>query len=71
MFSIASTQDLVAPTNIASRSTTLVVRIPPLSFVVHGEKSKKFNKRWQQKMLFYLTILNLANFLTEEALKSS
>ncbi|CAL5418828.1 unnamed protein product [Camellia sinensis] len=37
----------------------------------HGEKSKKFNgtefKRWQQKMLFYLTTLNLARFLHEEA----
>ncbi|CAN6679493.1 unnamed protein product [Malus baccata var. baccata] len=37
----------------------------------HGEKPEKFNgtdfKRWQQKMLFYLTILNLAKFLTEDA----
>ena len=34
----------------------------------HGEKPKKFNglnfKRWQQMMLFYLTTLNLARFLT-------
>jgi len=71
MFSTASTQNLVVPTNITSISITLVVMIPPSSFVVHGEKSKKFNKRWQQKMLFYLTTLNLAKFLTEEALKSS
>ena len=38
--------------------------------VHHGEKSKKFNgldfKRKQQKMLFYLTTLNLARFLNEE-----
>ncbi|XP_073285202.1 uncharacterized protein [Primulina huaijiensis] len=37
----------------------------------HGEKPKKFTgvdfKRWQQKMLFYLTTLNLARFLFEDA----
>ena len=42
-------------------------------FVSHGEKSEKFNglnfKRWQHKMLFYLTTLNLARFLTEKAHK--
>ncbi|KAK3025977.1 hypothetical protein RJ639_040951 [Escallonia herrerae] len=36
-----------------------------------GERLKKFNgkdfKRWQQKMLFYLTTLNLARFLQEDA----
>ena len=40
-------------------------------FVSPGEKPKKFNglnfKRWQQKMIFYLTTLNLARFLTEDA----
>ncbi|KAL2467313.1 zinc knuckle (CCHC-type) family protein [Abeliophyllum distichum] len=39
--------------------------------VNHGEKPEKFNglnfKRWQQKMLFYLTTLNLARFLNEDA----
>ena len=39
--------------------------------VSHGEKPEKFNgndfKRWQQKMLFYLTMLNLAKFLREDA----
>ena len=39
--------------------------------VSHGEKPKKFNgtefKRWQQKMLFYLTTLNLTRFLQEDA----
>ena len=38
--------------------------------VNHAEKLEKFNglnfKRWQQKMLFYLTTLNLARFLTED-----
>ncbi|KAL2517558.1 Uncharacterized protein Adt_13805 [Abeliophyllum distichum] len=41
--------------------------------VNHGEKPEKFNglnfNRWQQKMLFYLTTLNLARFLTEDAPK--
>ncbi|KAM1096964.1 hypothetical protein ACFX19_014684 [Malus domestica] len=36
----------------------------------HGEKPEKFNgtnfKRWQHKMLFYLTTLNLAKFLIED-----
>ena len=39
----------------------------------HGEKPEKFNgtdfKRWQQKMLFYLTTLNLARFLNEDGPK--
>ena len=39
--------------------------------VSHGEKPEKFNgtefKRWQQKMLFYLTTLNLTRFLQEDA----
>ena len=42
-------------------------------FVSLGEKPKKFNglnfKRWQHKMLFYLTTFNLAKFLTENAPK--
>ena len=48
----------------------------PVSIVLptgHGEKSEKFNgldfKRWQQKMLFYVTTLHLARFLQEEAPK--
>ncbi|XP_058217270.1 uncharacterized protein LOC131328334 [Rhododendron vialii] len=39
--------------------------------VNHGEKPEKFTgvdfKRWQQKMLFYLTTLSLARFLSEDA----
>ena len=39
----------------------------------HAEKPEKFNglnfKRWQQKMFFYLTTLNLARFLSESALQ--
>ena len=41
----------------------------------HGEKPEKFNglnfKRWQQKMLFYFTTLNLARFLTKKPPKLS
>ena len=37
----------------------------------HGEKLEKFKgldfKRWQQKMLFYLTMFNLAKVLDEDA----
>ena len=56
-------------------STPTVVP-PPMPVMVlmtvsHGEKSKNFNgtefKRWQQKMLFYLTTFNLARFLQEDA----
>ena len=51
----------------------LVKPIDMSIFVSHGEKLEKFNglnfKRWYQKMLFYLTTLNLVRFLTEEAPK--
>ena len=55
-------------------TTNHVVPVVPISVpthVSHGEKPKKFNgndfKRWKQKMLFYLTTLNLAKFLLENA----
>ena len=56
-------------------STPTVVPPPTpvmaLMIVSHGEKLEKFNgtefKRWQQNMLFYLTTLNLARFLQEDA----
>ena len=60
---------------MATDSTPTVVPPPtpvmaPMT-VSHEEKPKKFNgtdfKRWQQKMLFYLTTLNLALFLREDA----
>ena len=46
----------------------------PITVPVNNrEKLEKFNgtefKRWQQKMLFYLTTLNLAKFLYENAPK--
>ncbi|XP_074569683.1 uncharacterized protein LOC141826336 [Curcuma longa] len=47
--------------------TTVPIGSVPIN---HAEKPEKFIgmnfKRWQQKMLFYLTTLNLARFLTEE-----
>ena len=46
---------------------------PVNSIPNHGEKPEKFNgtdfKRWQHKMLFYLTTLNLARFLNEDGPK--
>ena len=46
--------------------------IVPIS-VSPREKPEKFNglnfKKWQHKMLFYLTTLNLARFLTKDAPK--
>ncbi|XP_059636093.1 uncharacterized protein LOC132278315 [Cornus florida] len=51
---------------MASMSTTM-----PNVPVNHGEKPEKFNgaefKRWQQKMMVYLTTLNLSKYLTETA----
>ena len=59
---------------MATDSTPTVVPSPTLVMapmtVSHGEKQENFNgtefKRWQQKMLFYLTTLNLACFLQED-----
>jgi hypothetical protein len=75
MSSTLFTQDLVVPTNVASASTSSVVKVPPSPSVVHGEKPVKSNglnfKTWQQKMLFYFTTLNLTKFLTKKIPKSS
>ena len=63
---------VVAPV-VTHVATPVVSPAVPVSVPVnHGEKPEKFSglnfKRWQQKMLFYLTTLNLARFLTENAL---
>ena len=61
---------------VASDSTVAQVLVTPtiVPIVVSpGEKKEKFNglnfKRWQQKMLFYLTTLNLTVILNEDAPK--
>ena len=52
--------------NPVAQVPTPAVTIP----VNHAERPEKFNglnfKRWQQKMMFYLTTLNLARFSTED-----
>ena len=57
-------------TPIVIAQAPIVHTSEPVS-VSPGEKLKKFNKlnfkRWQQKMIFYLTTLNLARFLNEDA----
>ena len=66
---------LFLQTVMAIDSTPIVVPPPTLVMtpmtVSHGKKPKKFNgtefKRWKQNMLFYLTSLNLARFLQEDA----
>ncbi|GJZ82991.1 pol polyprotein [Tanacetum coccineum] len=54
--------DVTAPMNETGAPVTNTV-------ANHAQKPKKFNgqnfKRWQQKMFFYLTTLNLAQFLNE------
>ena len=69
---VAATTKIVAQGSVLAvklHATVSAAAVP----VLHGEKPKKFNglnfKRWQQKMLFYLTTLNLARFLTEEPSK--
>ena len=66
---------LFLQTVMAIDSTPIVVPPPtpvmaPMT-VSHGEKPEKFNgakfKRWQLKMLLYLTTLNLARSLQEDA----
>ena len=57
--------------NVPATTNHVVVPISVPTHVSHGEKPEKFNRndfnRWQQKMLFYLTTLNLAKFLREDA----
>ncbi|GJZ20752.1 pol polyprotein [Tanacetum coccineum] len=56
--------NVTAPVNVTGAPVTNTI-------ANHAEKPDKFNghnfKRWQQKMFFYLTTLNLAQFLNETA----
>ena len=70
--------DNIVVIELAQEATPSMARVPVLLIVVLlsfslGEKPEKSNelkfKRWQQIMLFYLTTLNLARFLIEDALK--
>ena len=58
-----------------SDSTLPNIEIPiPIKTGTHHEKLEKFNgddfKRWQQKMLFYLTTLNLVHVLKKKCPKA-
>ncbi|KAK2999460.1 hypothetical protein RJ639_023085 [Escallonia herrerae] len=64
------------PVNPNMQHSGWTVYVTPYVAPVHGsvgldERPEKFNekdfKRWKQKMLFYLTTLNLARFLQEDA----
>ena len=61
---------LAVPTVVAQAP---MVHTSELVSISPREKPEKFNglnfKQWQQKMLFYLTTLNLARFLIEDATK--
>ncbi|KAL7246259.1 hypothetical protein ACSBR2_001393 [Camellia fascicularis] len=58
-------------TVITSTPTPVLPMMTSTVPVNHGEKPKKFNgndfKRWQQKMMFYLVILNFTRFTHEKA----
>ena len=53
------------PTPISTAQVPMPAVMVPVN---HAERPEKFNglnfKRWQQKMMFYLTTLNFARFLT-------
>ncbi|KAH9768531.1 hypothetical protein KPL71_011635 [Citrus sinensis] len=65
---------LIVPVSASAAGPSVVKEPASVAIPVnHAERSEKFNgqdfKRWQQKMFFYLTTLNLARFLTEDAPK--
>ena len=75
---MGSISNTIVPIVSIQVATPIVAQVPMMPtdvsiFVLLGEKLEKFNrlnfKRWQQKMLFYLTTSNLARFLTEDAPK--
>ncbi|KAJ9561120.1 hypothetical protein OSB04_006280 [Centaurea solstitialis] len=57
------------PPPVITATTTVTTTPLPNTLANHAEKPEKFSglnfRRWQQKMFFYLTTLNLARFLIE------
>ncbi|XP_042051437.1 uncharacterized protein LOC121796710 [Salvia splendens] len=55
----------------AATNTSMLAPVSTSRVMAQAEKPEKFKgsefKRWQQKMLFYLTTLGVANFLKEDA----
>ncbi|KAK1410110.1 hypothetical protein QVD17_36643 [Tagetes erecta] len=70
--SSVSAASVVSAVMTSAVTVTTTPVVAPLHNLSYAEKPEKFTgvnfKRWQQKMLFYLTTLNLARFLTESAL---
>ncbi|GFS43864.1 hypothetical protein Acr_00g0087420 [Actinidia rufa] len=62
--------DMSTQVLVSGRTAALTPGVPTIP-MAHVDKPEKFGgadfKRWQQKMMFYLTTLNLAGCLTEEA----
>ncbi|XP_076951127.1 uncharacterized protein LOC143624318 [Bidens hawaiensis] len=62
---------MASPSSSKVTRTPLSVMVGATTMANHAEKPEKFSglhfKRWQQKMFFYLTTLNLARFLIESA----
>ena len=68
----------IVPAEFSQVANPIVAQVQVMPIIVSisvslGETPKKFNglnfKWWQKKMLFYLTTLNLARFLTKDAPK--
>ena len=73
-----ATPIVATPTMAQVATPTIVAQAPMVHtsgpvYVSPGEKPEKFNglnfKRWQKKMIFYLTTLNLERFLIEDVPK--
>ena len=70
------TNDPVLTVPVSASAAGPSVMKEPASVAIplnHAKSLEKFNgqnfKHWQQRMFFYLTTLNLARFLTEDAPK--
>ncbi|KAI3728850.1 hypothetical protein L6452_17494 [Arctium lappa] len=68
---MVNTSGTPTPTIPVQNNMATTTTPTPNTMANHSEKTEKFYglnfKRWQQKMFFYLTNLNLARFLTETA----